>query len=144
MTVAVAIKEITDQLGKQFPGSVIESSEDSVLVQAERLPDIAGYLKNTPGLQFDYLVSVTAVDYRKYFEVVYQLVSTVHNHRLTVKVRSSDRANPVVPSVVSLWRGADLQEREIYDLFGIRFEGHPDLKRIVLWDGFPGYPLRKE
>ena len=61
-----------------------------------------------------------------------------------MKVRLQERDNPALPSVVSLWRGADLQEREIYDLFGVKFEGHPNLKRIFLWEGFPGYPLRKD
>ncbi|MDP2932196.1 MAG: NADH-quinone oxidoreductase subunit C [Chloroflexota bacterium] len=144
MTVAFSAKEIAAKLEKQFPGSVIESTEDSLVVKSESLPGIAAFLKSAPDLEFDYLTGITAVDYRRYFEVVYQFASTVRNHSLVLKVRSYDRNSPVLPSLVSVWRGAELQEREIYDLFGIKFEGHPGLKRIFLWDGFPGYPLRKE
>ena len=72
------------------------------------------------------------------------MTSTMHNHSIVLKTRCHDRENPSVPSVISLWQGADLQEREIYDLMGIRFEGHPNLKRLFLWDGFQGHPLRKD
>ena len=106
--------------------------------------DVASFLKAAPDFSFDYLNSITAVDYRSYFEVVYHLTSTVHNHNLVLKVRSDERNNPTLPSVVGLWRGADFQEREIYDLMGISFDGHPNLKRIFLWEGFPGNPLRKD
>ncbi len=143
MTVALSGKEIASKLEQRFPGSIVESSENSLTAKSESLLDIASFLKAVPDLHFDYLTSLTAVDYRSYFEVVYQLTSTVHNHGLVLKVRSDERDNPTLPSVVSLWRGADFQEREIYDLLGIRFDGHPNLKRIFLWEGFPGYPLRK-
>ena len=144
MTVALSGKEVADKLEQQFPGSVVESSENSLIVKGESLLDIASFLKTTPDFSFDYLTSVTAVDYHSYFEVVYQLTSTVHNHSLVLEVQSYERDNPALPSVVSLWRGADFQEREIYDLMGIKFEGHPNLKRIFLWEGFPGNPLRKD
>jgi NADH-quinone oxidoreductase subunit C len=144
MTVALSGKEIAKQIDKEFPGSVVESGADSLLVKSESLLEIASYLKTTPGLDFDYLTAITAVDYIDCFEVVYQLTSLKHNHSLVVKTRCYERDNPALPSVVGLWRGADFQEREIYDLMGISFEGHPNLKRIVLWEGFPGHPLRKD
>jgi len=144
MTLALPGKEIATRLEEQFPGSVIESTADSLLVKAESLLPVATYLKTTPGLDFDYLTSITAVDYYDYFEVVYQLTSIEHNHSLVVKARCYGRENLALPSVVSLWRAADFQEREIYDLMGIGFDGHPNLKRIVLWEGFEGYPLRKD
>jgi NADH-quinone oxidoreductase subunit C len=144
MTVALSGKKITKQIEKNFPASVVESGPDSLLVKGESLLEIAGYLKTTPGLDFDYLTAITAVDYLDYFEVIYQLTSLKHNHRLVVKARCYERENPSLPSVVSLWRGADFQEREIYDLMGITFDGHPNLKRIVLWEGFQGHPLRKD
>ena len=144
MTVALSGKEIAARLEEPFPGSVVESTADSLLVKTESLLEIAGYLKNTPGLDFDYLTAITAVDYYDYFEVVYQLTSLERNHSLVLKARCYQRENPVLPSVVGLWRGADLQEREIYDLMGISFEGHPNMKRIVLWEGFEGHPLRKD
>jgi len=144
MTLALSGNEIASQIEEQFPGSVAESTADSLLVQAESLLEIASYLKTTPGLDFDYLTAITAVDYLDCFEVVYQLTSLQHNHSLVVKTRCYGRDNPTLPSVVSLWRGADFQEREIYDLMGISFERHPNLKRIALWDGFEGHPLRKD
>ena len=144
MTVALSGEKIARQIEKKFAGSVIESTAESLLVKAELLSEVAGYLKTTPGLDFDYLAAITAVDYLDYFEVVYQLTSLKHNHSLIIKTRCYNRDNPTLPSVVSLWQGADFQEREIYDLFGISFEGHPNLKRIVLWEGFEGHPLRKD
>jgi NADH-quinone oxidoreductase subunit C len=144
MTLALSGKEITGQIEEKFPGSIIESSQQSLLVKAESLFEITSYLKATPGFDFDYLTAITAVDYYDYFEVVYQLTSLQHNHSLVLKTRCYERDNPTLPSVVSLWRGADFQEREIYDLMGISFDGHPNLKRIVLWEGFDGYPLRKD
>jgi NADH-quinone oxidoreductase subunit C len=144
MTVALSGSEIAKQIEKQFPGGVVESTADSLLVKAESLLEIAAYLKKTRGLDFDYLSAITAVDYLDYFEVNYLLTSLRRNHSLVVKTRCYGRDNPSLPSVVSLWRSADFQEREIYDLFGISFEGHPNLKHIVLWDGFQGHPLRKD
>jgi NADH-quinone oxidoreductase subunit C len=144
MTLALSGSEIAGKIEEHFPGGIVESSKLCLLVKAESLLEIAGYLKSTPDLDFDYLTAITAVDYYDYFEVVYQLTSLQHNHSLVVKVRCYDRDNPTLPSVVSLWQGADFQEREIYDLMGISFDGHPNLKRIVLWEGFEGYPLRKD
>jgi len=144
MTVALSGKEIATKLEEQFPGSIVESSQESLVVNSEFLLPVATFLKDAPGLDFNYLTSITAVDYYDYFEVVYQLTSIEHNHSLIVKTRCYGRDNPTIPSVVSLWRGADFQEREIYDLMGIRFDGHPNMKRIFLWDGFQGHPLRKD
>ncbi len=144
MTIALSGKEIANKLEEQFPGSVVESSQESVVVKSDSLLTVASFLKATPSLDFNYLTSITAVDYYDYLEVVYHLTSLEHNHSLVVKTRCYGRENPIVPSVVSLWRGADFQEREIYDLMGISFDGHPNLKRIFLWEGFPGHPLRKD
>ncbi len=144
MTVALSGKEMAGKLEAQFPASIIESSRASLIVKSEFLLRIAWYFKATPGFDFDYLSSITAVDYGNYFELVYHLVSLEHNHSLVLKTRCYERDEPVVPSLVSLWQGADFQEREIYDLMGIRFDGHPNMKRIFLWDGFQGHPLRKD
>jgi NADH-quinone oxidoreductase subunit C len=144
MTLALSGSDIAKQIEEKFPQSVVEATAESLLVEAGSLLDVAGYLKNTPGLDFDYLTLITAVDHLDCFEVVYNLTSIEHNHSLVLKVRCYDRDNPTLPSVVGLWRTADFQEREIYDLMGISFDGHPNLKRIVLWEGFKGYPLRKD
>jgi NADH-quinone oxidoreductase subunit C len=144
MTTAIAASELAAKLNEKFPGSVIEAGAESLLVKPEALVNTLNYLKATPGIDFDYLSSMNAVDYWDYFEVVYQLVSLTHNQSLNVKARCPGRENLSLPSVVSLYKSADYQEREIFDLMGIRFEGHPNLKRIVLWEGFQGYPLRKD
>ncbi len=144
MTLAFSGEEIASQVEEQLPGSIVDSSQDSLVVNSESWLAVATFLKDTPGLDFDYLTSITAVDYYDYFEMVYHLTSLKHNHSLVVKTRCYEREKPSLPSVVSLWRGADLQEREIYDLMGISFDGHPNLKRIFLWQGFQGHPLRKD
>ena len=144
MTVALSGKEIASQVAAKLSDSIVESGADYLLVGSDSLLQVMTFLKNTPELNFDYLNYVTAVDCFDYFEVIYQFTSMQHNHSLVVKARCYDRENPVLPSVVSLWQGADFQEREIYDLMGVRFEGHPNMKRIFLWDGFQGHPLRKD
>ena len=144
MTLALSGEELAVRLGQRFPESIVKSSKDSLLVKSEALFDLASFLKTEAGLEFDFLSNITAIDYRDYFEVIYQLTSLKYNHSMVLKTRCDDRNNPVLPSLVSLWRGADFQEREIYDLMGIRFEGHPNLKRIFLWEGYRGHPLRKD
>ena len=144
MTVALSSKEIAGQLSVKFPGAAEEAGKDSVLVKSDSLLPVAEYLKTGEGLEFDYLNYITAVDYYSYFEVVYQMTSLKYNRSVIIRTRCFSRDNPTVPSVIRLWQGADLQEREIYDLMGITFEGHPNMKRIFLWDGFPGHRLRKD
>jgi len=144
MTIALSGKEIATQIEEKFPESVVESSERNVVVKSDSLLDVAAFLKDTPDLEFDYLNYITAVDYYDHFEVVYMLSSLEHNHSLVIKTRCYERESPTLPSVVHLWQGADFQEREIYDFMGIKFEGHPNMKRIFLWEGFPGHPLRKD
>jgi len=144
MTIALSGKEIAGQLEEKFPGSIVESDQSSFVIKSDSLLAIAAFLKDSPDLDFSYLSYITAVDYYDHFEVVYQLISLEHNHSLVLKTRCYQHDNPVLSSVAGLWRGADFQEREIYDLMGIKFEGHPNMKRIVLWEGFPGHPLRKD
>jgi len=144
MTVALSAKEVAAKLEPKFPASIIESNKDSLLVKSESLFELISFLKTTPEFDFNYLSSITAVDYLDYFELVYHLTSMEHNHSLVIKTRCYGRDNLAVPSIVSLYEGANVQEREIYDLMGISFEGHPNMKRIFLWDGFEGHPLRKD
>jgi NADH-quinone oxidoreductase subunit C len=144
MTVALNGQDIAAKITEKFPDSVIFSDENTVIVKSDTLYKVAEYLKNTPEFDFNYLADLTSVDYLDYFEVVYHLMSLEHNHSLTLKTRCYDRENPVVPSVYNLWRAADYQEREVYDMMGIKFEGHPNLKRLFLWEDFPGYPQRRD
>ena len=144
MTSALAGEHMATRIEDKYPDSIEESTEECLVVKGDALLEVARYLRDTDDLKLDYLNYITAVDYYSYFEVVYQLTSTVHNHSIVLKIRCYDRENPSVPSLTSLWQGADFQEREIYDLMGISFQGHPNLKRIFLWDGFQGHPLRKD
>jgi NADH-quinone oxidoreductase subunit C/D len=158
--------DATTQTGLPFneviPGAVLESTKNGLVVAAEKLPELARYLRDQEG--YDYLSMVTSVDWPQYFEVVYYLYrvgslssdTATRRHgdtetdlptspeALVLKVRLADKAAPSVPSLISVWPGADLQEREVYDMMGIRFDGHPNLRRILLWDGFEGWPLRKD
>jgi NADH-quinone oxidoreductase subunit C len=144
MTVCLVGQEVAEQIAKHFPDAVSEVSDLAVLVKSNSFFEVAQHLKNSPEFNCDYLAYITAIDYKEYFELVYGLISLERNHSLVLKTRCYDREKPTVPSVVGLWRGADFQEREIFDLFGISFEGHPNLKRIFLWEGFDGYPLLKD
>jgi NADH-quinone oxidoreductase subunit C len=144
MTIVLGGDQLAGRLARTFPYAIVSADREALIVKSESLYEIAEFLKNTPALDFDYLTDLAAVDYVDYFEVVYQLISLKHNHSLVLKTRCHDRDNPTVPSVVSLWRSADFLEREIYDLLGIVFDGHPNLKRLLLWDGFVGHPLRRD
>jgi NADH-quinone oxidoreductase subunit C len=113
-------------------------------VPADKLMEACRYLRFDPPLSFDFLSFVTSVDFKDRFEIVYYLVSTLHKHKLVIKVNVTDRAKPEVPSVTGIWATADWQEREIFDMMGIRFSGHYNLRRILLPDDWEGYPLRKD
>ena len=127
-----------------MPGVSLKPIRDSLLVENPLdLPKVAGFLK-TSELKMDYLSSVTGVDYVQHLESVYHLYSMEKKSGpLVLRVRV-DRSHPRVPSLVPLFRGAEFQEREAYDMFGILYENHPDLRRIFMWEGFEGFPLRKD
>ena len=144
MTTSLSTREIAGQISERLPDAVIDATGTAILVDSDSFLDVGAFLKNTPGLDFDYLTTITAVDYYQYFEVVYLFVSIEHNHSLVIKTRCQGRDNLTLPSLVGLWRSADHQEREIYDLMGITFKGHPNMKRIVLWSDFQGHPQRKD
>jgi NADH-quinone oxidoreductase subunit C len=144
MTKQLAGSEVAKRIGEQLPGAIIGNDDSAVLVESNSILEVCRYLNQTPDLDFDYLINLTGVDYLDYLEVVYHLASLKHNHSLVLKARCYDREQPIVPSITSVWQGADFQEREAYDLVGIRFEGHPNMKRIFLWEGFQGYPLRRD
>jgi NADH-quinone oxidoreductase subunit C len=144
MTIALTGQETTKLIVERFPEAVIETSDQAVIIKAEYLLKTADWLRNDPEMVFDYLTDQTAVDYYDYFEIIYRLTSLKRNRTLVLKIRCCDREKPEVPSVTGIWKGADFMEREIFDLMGIRFTGHPNLKRIVTWEGFQGHPLRKD
>lgn len=95
------------------------------------------------GLDFDYLFCLTCVDWKTHFTMVYHLTSTIHRHNIVVK-SILDRVNPEIGTVSDIWRTAEFHEREVYDLFGVRFINHPDLRRLFMTDDWQGWPLRKD
>lgn len=144
MTRVVAGTDLAQRIESQIPGSVAASDAADVWVRSEAVHDALQLLRDGDDLDFQFLNAVTAVDYVEFFELIYHLTSLRRNASCTVKTRLYSREDPSAPSVIDLWRGAELQEREIYDLMGITFQGHPNMKRILLWEGFPGHPLRKD
>jgi len=146
-------KALVQELVSKFPGvqelpvpeKFVRDPEPQLMIPAEQFRSICQYLKDDPHMKFDLPVQMTAVDYIKenQFELVYYLYSTKRKQALILKSRI-DRSKAQFDSVTDLWAGFNFQEREVYDLMGIQFRGHPNLKRIMMWKGFPGYPLRKD
>jgi len=114
------------------------------LVPASGLVDFCNKLKSDKSLGFDYMVSLTAVDYNTYFTVVSHLESTENKYFVVIKVKAEGRENPEVPTVSNVWATAEFFEREVYDLFGVKFTNHPDLRRLFLDENWVGHPLRKD
>jgi len=137
------------KLQEKFPASVSEvktfRDEVNVTVQKKDIFEICKFLYSDPDLQYQMLTDLCGVDFypeSPRFEVVYLLYSMTKQQRLRLKIKVGDSES--VSSVESIWRAADWLEREVYDLFGISFDNHPDLRRILLWDGYEGHPLRKD
>ena len=145
-----------EKLQAQFSGAIQAVREfrgDTALtVRAQDLVAVARFLRDDPDLRFDHLANLTAVDWSKYpgyigkerFTAVYHLLSTASGQRITLKVPAPGGDSPAVPTLTGLWSGADWPEREVFDLMGIKFEGHPDLRRILLPYNWPNHPLRKD
>jgi NADH-quinone oxidoreductase subunit C len=128
-----------------LPEKFVRDPEPQIQVPPEKFLTVCKFLKSDPDLAMDLPIQMTVVDYIKEgkFELVYYLYSSKKKHALVVKSRVS-RDNAEIDSVTNVWSGMDWQEREVFDLMGIVFKGHPNLKRIMMWDGFPGFPLRKD
>lgn len=142
-------RPVVDRLKEHLPGAVEDVAEFrgelTVVIAKHTLLDVARFLRDDPETSFDMLSVVIGTHYleRDYdYEVLYQLYSLSRNHRLRLKVRL--REGETVPSVVAIWPGANWPEREVYDLVGVRFSGHPDLRRIIMPEDYPDHPLRKD
>lgn len=116
----------------------------NLTVPKEELLEICKKLRNTPELDFDYLFCLTGIDYGQELGVIYHLESIQHKHNIVVKVQTDDRETPVFDTVSNIWRTAEFHEMEVYDFFGIRFNGHPNMKRLFLTPEWDGFPLRKD
>ena len=137
------------KLQEKFPASVLEvktfRDEINVTIQKKDIFEICKFLYSDPDLQYQMLTDLCGVDFlpeQPRFEVVYLLYSMKAQQRLRLKIKVGESES--VSSVESIWKAADWLEREVYDLFGITFDNHPDLRRILLWDGYEGHPLRKD
>jgi len=138
------LKEQVEKLAASVEGEVEEILGELVLkVKASKIIDTLKGAKSFPNFPCDFLHDLCGMDLVDHLETVYQLSSLRGPQRLRVKA-IIDRENPVIDSVTSIWQGANFLEREAYDMFGIQFKGHPNLKRIYMWDDFEGYPLRKD
>jgi NADH-quinone oxidoreductase subunit C len=146
-----------EKVQEKFSADIIEThafrGDETAIVRPAALLKIAQFLRDTPELDFNFLMDVTAVDYLFYaggrvqkefrFEVVYHFFSLKNNIRLRIKV-PVDEKNPEVDTLTALWPSANWYEREVWDMYGIRFNGHPNLKRILMYEEFQGHALRKD
>ena len=146
MDASVTLNKLTER----FPGSIVEThsyrGDDTAVVKKEDILDICTFLRDDEALLYNFMMDLTAVDYlgkEPRFEVVYHLYSLKFNRRVRIKARVSE-LDCSIDSVVPVWIGADWFEREAFDLYGITFKGHPELRRILLYEGFQGHPLRKD
>lgn len=138
-----AVLEKFCEMFQPVPELIGDEVSPVLLIDQAHLIDVMRVLKEDAAYDFDMLSNLTAVDYPEYFEMVYHLFSRASNSVVSVKVRLN-KEKPTVSSITVLWPSANFQEREVYDLMGIQFDGHPDLRRILLPDDFEGHPLRKD
>lgn len=115
----------------------------NVLIEPDAFKDFAQVIYNDDALSFDYMFCLTCVDWKTHLTMVYHLESTQHRHIIVLKVKL-DRTQPEIETICDIWRTAELNEREVYDLFGVRFLNHPDLRRLLLTEDWEGWPLRKD
>ena len=147
------MREIHAKVKEKFSDAVFAAhdfrGDEMVVVRREALLEIVRFLKEDPEMDFNILMDLSAVDYLSFgetkprFEVVYHLYSLRKNHRLRLKVPVEEK-DPTIPTLTGIWPAADWYEREVWDMFGIRFLGHPNLKRILMYEEFVGHPLRKD
>lgn len=139
---------LRQQFGERIDRAEVSCGDTIVYVRKSALIDVMRWLKESPDQDYQYLADITAVEYRdgeRPLEIVYELFSLRKLTQLRVKVELDKASALAIPSVVSLWKGANWLEREVYDMFGVQFENHPDLRRILMWETYAeGHPLRKD
>jgi NADH-quinone oxidoreductase subunit C len=143
VTLTLPGSRVAERIESAHPGAVRSHTEDYVVLEPATMLDAMRFMRDDDDLDGKFLVQMCSVDAISRIDVVYHFASLAQNHIFEVKV-PADHDQPRVSSITPLWIGANLQEREVYDLMGVVFEGHPDLTRLFLWDKFPGHPLRKD
>lgn len=138
-------EEIKQSVSRFFPTVTYEEAGQflNMLVPPAELHSLMKALRHNAEFNFDHLFCLTGIDWKTHFMVVYHLESREHRHAVVVKVKTADYNNPEIDTVSNIWQTANFHEREVYDLFGVRFKNHPDLRRILLEDDWHGFPLRK-
>jgi len=136
------LKEIIAKIDST--AEISEKQYLTVVVSRELCFSLAKNLKENNETKFDYLINLTGVHLKEGFEIVYHLNSTTYNHTIVLKTKTADQENPTFDSVFQIWKSAEFHEREYFDLMGIKFNNHPDLRRIFLEDDWVGFPLRKD
>ena len=138
-------EELKLNLSELLPTAVFEEGTEwlTVVVDVSAWKGFAKQLRFSTDLAFDYLFCVTCVDWKTHFNMVYHFTSTIHRHTIVVKSKL-DHINPEIETVCDIWRTAEFHEREAYDLFGVKFNNHPDLRRLFMTDDWKGWPLRKD
>ena len=138
-------EELKIKLIELIPSATFEEGNEwmTINIESSNWKTVAQQFRSTAGFEFNYLFCLTCVDWKTHLTMVYHLTSTIHRHTLVVKSKL-DRNNPEIETVSDIWRTAEFHEREVYDLFGVKFSHHPDLRRLLLTDDFNGYPLRKD
>jgi len=141
-------KEIYSKLKAKFGDSILELVEEPnfdafVNVAPEAIKEIAMFLRDENDLEFDYMTNLSGIDYKDSLGIVYHLYSMKNNHRTVIKVKVN-REKPIIPTVERVWKTANWHEREVFDMFGVEFSGHPELERILCPEDWKGFPLRKD
>lgn len=143
--------QLAEIIQQRFPDGFLQANEwrgdIALTVKREAIHDVCRFLRDDPAMDFDYMIHVSSVDWpdeEERFEVVYEVYSIRHRHRIRIKTRVPEK-DCYVDSMTDIWKGADFMEREVFDMMGIRFRNHPDLRRILMPDDYSeGYPLRKD
>lgn len=143
ITLSLSGKEVAERIRQFVPDAVREIGDQYVVLEPAQAADVMRVIRDDEELDGKYLVQLCSVDMITRIDVIYHFSSLAKNHIFQVKV-PADHEQPEVPSITPLWIGAALQEREAYDLMGVKFTGHPNLRRLFLWETFPGHPLRKD
>ena len=138
-------EELKIKVSELLPSATFEEGTEwvTMLVKPEDWKSLAQQLRSTAGLDFDFLFCLTCVDWKTHLTMVYHLTSTIHRYPLVVK-SVLDRGFPEIETVSDIWRTAEFHEREVFDLFGVKFLNHPDLRRLLMTDEWVGFPLRKD
>lgn len=138
--------ELKSSISAILPSATYDETGEflNVIIASEELLPLMNELRSKSEFDFDYLFCLTCIDWKDHLMMVYHLLSKTHNHTLVIKAKITDRENAEIETVCNIWRTAEMLEREVFDLFGVKFINHPDLRRLFLTDDWNGYPLRKD